>query len=119
MKKDDSVYLHHILDAIRRIEKYARGISEERFLANDLLQDAVVRQLEVIGEAARNLSPEFQTRHPEIPWNQITGLRNRIGHDYANVDTQIVWEVVTEDLSVLKKQVLRALKDGRHRPSPT
>lgn len=59
MKKDDSVYLHHILDAIGRIKKYVQGVSEERFLASDLLQDAVVRQLEVIGEAARNVSSEL------------------------------------------------------------
>lgn len=112
MKRDDTVYLRHILDAIARIASYVRGVSEKQFLAADMVQDAVVRQLEIIGEAARHLSPEFQTRHPELPWSQMTGLRNRIVHDYASIDAEIVWEVIKRDLPVLKKQIRSALQDA-------
>jgi uncharacterized protein with HEPN domain len=93
MKKDDAVYLRHILDAIEQIKTYLEGIPEDEFLQTRLVQDAVVRQLEIIGEATRNLSTEFRKKYSEVPWSQIIGLRNRIAHDYLNVDIQIVWEI--------------------------
>jgi uncharacterized protein with HEPN domain len=68
MKKDDTVYLRHILDAVERIGKYAHGVSAEQFLRNRLLQDGIVRQLEIVGEASRNLSAEFRQTYAEVPW---------------------------------------------------
>jgi len=110
MKKDDTVYLRHILDAIEQIEGYLKGVSAEQFLQRSLLQDGVVRQLEIIGEASRNLSNGLCQRHPEVPWRQIIGLRNRIIHAYFDVNLQIVWEITRDDLAPLKQQVKRILK---------
>lgn len=111
MKKDDAVYLRHIADAIARIEEYLRGVSAAQFLARTLLQDGVVRQLEVIGEAGRNLSDEFRQQHPEVPWNQIIALRNRVIHAYFEIDLDIVWEIAQDDIPVLKAHVERFLRE--------
>ena len=111
MKRDDSVYLRHILDAIERIEGYLAGLSIEQFLQNGLLQDAVVRRLEIIGEASRNLPNTIRQAHQEVPWAEISGLRNRVVHAYFDVNLQIVWEVARDDLPVLKAQVLQILSD--------
>ena len=90
MKKDDSVYLHHILAAIERIEDYSEGVSLQKFLKTEIIQDGVVRQLEIIGEASRNLSAKLIQTHPEVPWREIIGLRNRIAHAYYNIDQGLV-----------------------------
>lgn len=88
-----------------------REVSKDRFLEDRLRQDGVVRQLEIIGEASRQLSDELRRRHPEVPWRQIIGMRNRIIHEYFSVDLEIVWEVVTQDLPVLKDQVQGILQE--------
>jgi len=111
MKRNEIVYLRHILDAIEQIEKYLRGVSVERFLRTRLLQDGVVRQLEIVGEASRNLSPEFRQSYSTVPWDQIIGLRNRMIHAYFNVDPQIVWEITQGDLPALKRQVKHILRE--------
>ena len=114
MKKDDSVYLHHIIDAFVQIEHYTEGVSHEEFLHNRLIQDGVIRQLEVMGEAARNLSEDLRNEHPQIPWRQMIGLRNRMIHAYFNVDLQIIWEIVQGDIPDLKqkmKQILDAISE--------
>jgi len=120
MKKDDTVYLRHILDAIEQIEDYLEEASAEQFWQRELLQDGVVRRLEIIGEASRNLSDELRRDHPEVPWQQIVGLRNRIVHAYFNVNLQIVWEITQNDLAPLKQQVERILKalDEEHDEKP-
>lgn len=109
MKKDDTVYLRHILDAIAQIEEYLKGVSREKFLNNHLLQDGVVRELEIIGEASRNLTDEFREKHSHVPWGQIISLRNRITHAYFDVNLDIVWEITQNDLPMLKPQVERLL----------
>ena len=105
MKKDDAVFLQHILDAIEQIGAYTKDVSGEQFMQNRLLQDGVIRQLEIIGEASRNLSSELCQRHAEVPWSQIIGLRNRIAHAYFSVELRIVWEIVQDDLPLLKQQI--------------
>lgn len=102
MKKSDTVYLHHILDAIEQIETYIAGISYEQFLQERLIQDGVIRQLEIIGEASRNLSSQFRDQHPRIPWRQIIGLRNRVIHAYFDINLDIIWEVTQNDVPTLK-----------------
>ena len=89
MKKDNTVYLRHILDAINRIEEYLATISRDAFLRNHLLQDAVIRQLEIIGEASRNIAEEFREKHTAIPWSQIIAFRNRVVHAYFDVNLEI------------------------------
>ncbi|MDL1911420.1 DUF86 domain-containing protein [Chloroflexi bacterium CFX6] len=110
MKRDDTVYLRHILDAIELIEEYTRGMSENEFLSNSMAHDAVVRQVEIIGEAAGNISDEFQERHKELPWGKMIGIRNKIIHEYFNVNYAIVWDTVKDDLPILKKSVKKLLK---------
>lgn len=85
MKKDDTVYLRHIMDAIGLIEEYTKGISENDFIATTMVHDAVVRQLEIIGVAARNISGTFQRKHPNLPWGKMIGIRNKIIHEYFNI----------------------------------
>jgi uncharacterized protein with HEPN domain len=109
MKKDDTVYLRHILDAIEQIASYVQGVSAGQFMNNRLLQDGVVRQLEIIGEASRNLFAELRQTYTEIPWSQIIALRNRIIHAYFDVNLRVVWEIVRDDLPPLKQQVERIL----------
>jgi uncharacterized protein with HEPN domain len=90
LNRDDTLYLRHIVDAIHRIERHLGGISRDGFSESELVQDAVVRQLEVIGEAARNVSDDFRRAHAEVPWTEIVGMRNRLTHAYFQVDLAIV-----------------------------
>ena len=110
MKKDDSVYLHHIMDAFVQIERYTDGVTHEEFLSNSLLQDGVIRQLEVMGEAARNLSEDLRNEYPKIPWSQMISLRNRMIHAYFNVNLQIIWEIIQGDIPNLKQETKRVLE---------
>ena len=89
-KRDDTVYLRHILDAIQRIQEYITGISYDQFVGNLLLQDGVVRQLEIIGEAATGLTAEFRNAHPGIAWAKMVGMRNRLIHAYFEIDLSII-----------------------------
>ena len=110
MKKDDTVYLHHILDAIALVEEYTRGMTENEFLVNSMAHDAVVRQIEIIGEAARNISDEFQEKHATLPWMKMIGIRNKIAHEYFNVNFAIVWDTVKDDLPGLKRSIKKLIK---------
>jgi uncharacterized protein with HEPN domain len=110
MKRDDTVYLHHILDAIDLIEEYTKEMSENEFLANSMAHDAVVRQIEIIGEAARNISDEFREKYRQLPWGKMTGIRNKIIHEYFNINYAIVWDTVREDLPSLKKSIKKIIK---------
>ena len=109
--KSDTVYLHHILDAIERIESYLAGVDRSQFDEHPLLQDGVTRQLEIIGEASRQISQGFQDEHAQIPWHAIIGMRNRIAHDYLNIDLDVIWDVARHDLPELKQNI-RALLDA-------
>jgi uncharacterized protein with HEPN domain len=95
---------------VAQIQSYLDEQSFEEFIANKMVQDAVVRQLEIIGEASRNLSEDFCRLHPEVPWSQIVGMRNRIAHDYLSVDMEIVWDIIAHDLPTLKLRVAELLR---------
>lgn len=105
MNKDPEVFVKHIMEGIEIIEKYTKNLSEQDFLGSTEKQDAVMRRLEIIGEAIKNLSIDYQQQYPAIPWQDITAMRNKLIHEYFGVDVELVWEVVKKDLPELKKQV--------------
>ena len=111
MEKSNLPYLHHILDAILTIEEYKQGVSWDEFTRKRLIQDGLVRQLTIIGEAAGHVAASVQQAHPEIPWSEIVGMRHRLVHDYFRVDLVTVWETVQYDLPVLKPQIERLLAE--------
>jgi uncharacterized protein with HEPN domain len=111
MRPDDAVYLQHILDAIERVQVYLIGIDEERFWDEPMIQDAVIRQLEIIGEATRHVSDETQARGPKIPWQDMSGMRNKLIHGYFGVDLGTVWLTAVEDVPKLAPEVERLLEE--------
>lgn len=112
MERDDSVYLRHILDAISRIEEYLHGVDEEMFYQHHLVQDGVIRQLEIIGEASRRLSREVRASWPNVPWQDIAGMRDKLIHDYFGVDLEAVWLTARGDIPALKTEVSAILKES-------
>jgi hypothetical protein len=105
-KRDDHILLADIMVAIEKIQRYIAGYDKDRFLADERTIDAVVRNLEIVGEAVRQISDAFKQDHVKIPWHQMAGLRNRIVHDYFGLDLDIIWHVVAIDLPALKLHLL-------------
>jgi len=106
-------YLQHMLDAIDRATTYVAGMDLGAFKRDTRTQDAVIRSIEIVGEAAnktRLADPEFAARFPDVPWDVIYGMRNRIVHDYFEVDLEIVWHTVQQDLPALRRQIAELLK---------
>ena len=111
MEKDASVYIKHILDAIILIEETVAGLDFETFTEVDTVNNTVVRQLTIIGEASARLPESFKQTKPEIPWAKIISLRNVIVHDYFDIKYDVIWEILLNDLPVLKKTLLISLKN--------
>ncbi len=108
----DSALLLDILGSARAILSYIEGVSRCGFLANPQLQDSVIRRIEVMGEATGRLSPTFCERHPEIPWAQVRGMRNRMIHGYDDIDMDIVWNTVDQDIPLLIPQLEHLVPQG-------
>ena len=106
----DEVYLRHILDACARIGQYT-SVGRERFMSEEHWQDATIRQLEIVGEAAKRLSWSLRNRHPQVPWRRMTGLRDVLIHDYMGVDLAAVWVIADKDVPALERQLRRMLAD--------
>jgi uncharacterized protein with HEPN domain len=104
--KDDTVYLHHILECIRRIEENVAG-GRDRFLESHTLQDAVLRNLQTMAESTQRLSDDLKAAHPEIEWNRIAAFRNVLVHDYLGIDVERIWAITQHDIPPLKQSVSR------------
>jgi uncharacterized protein with HEPN domain len=107
-REEDAVYLGHMLDMTRRAISALKGKDRGDYDADDILRMGLAHLVQVIGEAARKVSPQFQSDHPEIPWRQIIGMRHRIVHDYMRVDEDVLWKVVSEDLPALLPHLEKA-----------
>lgn len=105
------MYLQHIHEACKRIGRYSAGVTWAAFEANTEKQDAIIRQLEIIGEATGHLSPTFRATHRDMPWQRIKDLRNVLIHGYANVDGKRVWRIATEQVPPLRAAVEHALAE--------
>lgn len=109
--KDDRVYLQHILDALLRILEYTSLGGWETFRSDKKSQDAVVRNLEIIGEAVKHLSNPLRERMQDIPWKKIAGMRDELIHEYFGVDMGIVWKVIENEIPKLKVKIEQLLQD--------
>jgi len=103
MEVEQTARLSDILEAVRRIDSYVSGISKGEFLRNGEKQDAVIRRIEIIGEATSHLTPETLALLSDLPYRKMRGMRNIVAHDYGNVDIEIVWEVATVHLKVVRE----------------
>ena len=109
--KKESVYFQHIMDAIDRIASHLGKLSFSDFMDTSVVQDAVVRQIEILGEAAKHVSESTRARYPDIPWKVMAGMRDKMIHDYFDVDLSLVWETATDDIPLLKSKIEKILED--------
>ena len=108
--RDYKLYLDGILEAATRIEKYTKGLSLKKLKKDDLTIDGVVRNLEIIGEAVKNIPADVKEKHPDIEWKKIAGLRDILAHEYFGIDVDILWDIVENKLPHLKKEISSLLK---------
>lgn len=111
MTPRDEEYLRSILDAIDAIQRYAEP-GEDAFRSERMRQDAILRNLEVVGEAVSKLSPGLRAKYPEVPWTQIVGMRNRLIHGYLSIKVELVWDTVTMVMPGFREQVLKLLREN-------
>lgn len=105
MGKQPKVFIQHMLDSIMLIEKYLQGKTKDDFLSSEQLQDAVIRRLEIIGEAVKNLPEEIFKKHPALPWKQVAGMRDILIHQYFGIDLELTWEVIQVEVPALKSKL--------------
>jgi uncharacterized protein with HEPN domain len=109
-RRSSPLLVEDIWDAVEKVERYVSGMDHDAFVGDEKTIDSVVRNLEIIGEAANRLPQNFRMQFPEIKWAQIIGLRHRVVHDYFNIDVEIVWQIIQNDLPVFKSRILAARK---------
>ena len=108
--RDHKLYLDDILEAAKKIKKYTEGLSIEQLKKNTLVLDGVVRNLEVIGEAAKNIPIQIREKHPEVEWRKIAGLRDVLAHEYFRIDLEVVWDIIKRNLPALERKIIAILK---------
>lgn len=111
MSRNYDLYLQDIVTAADRIASYVEGVTRDEFETDQMRLDAVIRNLQIIGEAIKKIPDSIQSRYPNIPWQEIAGLRNRVTHVYFDVDINIIWDVVFSELPVLKTQIRRIIDE--------
>ena len=109
-KRSYRLYISDILEAMNNIETYVKDLTYETFIQNNMVKDAVLRNLEVIGEAAKNISKDIKTEYAGIPWKRIVGLRNIVIHEYFGVDMENIWKIITDNLPQIKPAFIELLK---------
>lgn len=109
-RRSSKLYIKDILDCIDKIGKYVKGLSFEDFAKKKMVIDAVVRNFEIIGEAAKNISSEVKTKYDKIPWKEMAGMRDKTIHEYFGVDLKIIWKTIKQSLPQLKKSIKAILK---------
>jgi uncharacterized protein with HEPN domain len=109
--KDPIFFINHAKEAIKDIEDFSKGISKDDFLKDKKTQSATIRQIEIIGEAIKNLPDEFKEKYPEIRWRGIAGMRDKIIHHYFGIDVIKIWEVIEKDIPKLKEQINEILEE--------
>ena len=112
MKRDVRILLGDILESITRIEEYTHGMDREGFFKDTQVQDAVIRRLEIIGEATKNIPDSFRDKYPDVPWRQMAGMRDVLIHGYFGVKLERVWQVVKKELPGLKAKILQLLEEA-------
>lgn len=110
-KRDVRLFLTDMMDSIGKIEVWIKNVTFEKFSSDSLLQDAIVRNLEIIGEAAKNIPEDIRARYPDIPWKRVAGFRNIAIHDYFGVDLSLVWKILTEGIVSVKPALQRILRE--------
>ncbi len=104
-KRNIKLYIDDVKEAVAKIEEYSKGLSFDKFKKNDLVIDAIVRNLGVLGEAAKNVPTDFKEKYKDIPWRKIAGMRNIVVHEYFSVDSEILWKTIQQDIPELKKMI--------------
>ena len=111
MNKGPKIFIEHILESISLIESFSKGLKKSDFLKNKLKQNAIIRQIEIMGEAVKNIPEPFKVKYPSVEWKKIAGVRDKLIHHYFGVDIDTVWDILEHDLPNLKKDIEKILKD--------
>lgn len=112
MSRNFKLYLDDILNSINKIERYTKGMNREQLIANELTFDAVVHNLQIIGEAVKHIPPEIRNHYPQVEWRKISGLRDIIAHAYFTIDDQIVWDIIQNKLVDLHNHIKQIRSDS-------